>query len=129
VPKPVNFNQRGKIIFEGLEQTKFWVRSFQLEEEVDRARAVMAFTGKRKWGAIPIISNAALDNGLFHWVFFLMVHVDVLGIRGGEGVIYFCSPEHLSLAQELRDELADKILSAADKEFDEIIEITPKKEL
>jgi hypothetical protein len=125
---PVNYEQRGKIVFEGMEQTKFWIRSLRLEEDVEHAREAMHFTGPRKWGAIPIVSNMELDNGRFHWVFLVMVHVDLLGILGGEGIIYFCSPEHLKEVEEARDHLADEILGAADTHFDEIIEIEPKKE-
>jgi hypothetical protein len=127
---PESIKQRAKIVVLGRTQTKFWVRALDLAKEVEYAVSLMndRMKAQRKWGVVPIVAEYDMGDGLT-LIYFLSIEVDQLGIRNGGGIIYLVTPDFQAEALELRDKLADEMLSGRREAFDEIVEIPVKKEL
>ena len=95
---------RGAILVEGQQQASFWIRAFQLGEQIDRVRAKVAERPERKVASAPIIGHYIVDENLeFYYV--LSFDVDSLGARDMLGKIFYCSPEHRDQAIKLRNEI------------------------
>jgi hypothetical protein len=100
--------QTGRIMFEGSEATKFWVRALDMEAEVESVRVHMA-DHPADFASVPIISEYEIDEQ-FTFVYVVVPWVDKLGIRGGSGLVYYTSPERLNEVTEKRDKFAADIV-------------------
>jgi hypothetical protein len=125
----MDIRQRGQIIFEGREATKFWIRALDLEKDIEQVRVTMGERIERKWGSIPIVAEYQVGPN-FKWIFIIVANVDILGIKDGTGVLYYASPDCEAEVLKKRDAQADDILSGMEKEgrFDEVIVLPEKKE-
>lgn len=122
--------QTGRIIFEGVEATKFWLRTFDQQKTLDMALdLVMAKPRERESISCPIISEYVVDERL-KFVYVILAEVDILGICGGTGMILYTSPEREQEVYQERDALADDVVKSI-KENDkphEVIVIEEGKE-
>ncbi len=119
--------QAGRIIFEGVLATRFWIRTLDLEKDSD-TRALILARSERKWGAIPIVAQYKVDERL-SFVYLVVAQVDALGIKDGSGAIYYASPERLEEVTKLRDEMAKDVLAGMESgRFDEVVPIEEKEE-
>lgn len=121
--------QRGKILFEGRKATQFWVRTFNLESEIEQVKAMMLQKPERAKAAVPIIAEYDVDELKF--IFIIQAEVDALGIQNGAGMVYWATPEFQKEALEIRDKHADDLLKTLEEsgKFQEIIEMERKREL
>ena len=120
--------QAGRIIFEGVLATRFWIRALDLEKDIADTRVLILQKSERKWGAVPIVAEYKVDERL-SFVYLVVAHVDALGITDGSGVIYYASPERLEEVTKLRDEMAKDVLAGMESgRFDEIVSIENKDE-
>jgi hypothetical protein len=121
--------QSGSIAVEGRKALSFWVRAFQLDEEIESVRKLIEGKPERKRAVVPIIAEYFLSERL-KFIFVLKVDVDALGVQDGIGLVYWASPEYEKRAYERRDEFAGEIMKrlTTSRSFDEVIEIEEKKE-
>src|SRR5260370_21468490 len=102
--------QVGRIIFEGLEATKFWVRALDLENELGPIKLRMQADSEARCAA-PIIAEYQLDSQL-SFIYVIIVQIDYLGLHDGSGVIFYTSPERFQEVIKVRDEMADEIVDS-----------------
>jgi hypothetical protein len=122
--------QTGRIIFEGVEATKFWLRTFDQQNNIDMALELLAQKPlERARISCPIISEYVVDERL-KFVYVILAEVDILGICGGTGMLLYTSPEREREVYQERDALADDVMKSI-KEDDkphEVIVIEEGKE-
>jgi hypothetical protein len=107
--KPL-IKQAGRIVFEGLESTKFWLRTFDQQKNIDMALELLAAKpATRERISCPIVSEYLIDERC-KFVYVIMAQVDSLGICDGSGVLFYTSPEREREIYTLRDEIADDIM-------------------
>jgi hypothetical protein len=119
-----------RIPVKGKAELQFWVRAFQLEEEIHNVVGILLAGKERVKAFVPIISEYEMGTTL--WVYILAMRIDSLGLLDGEGAIWMTSgEEHRKLALKDRNELADYAIDLAKKagKFDELIEMDPKKDV
>jgi hypothetical protein len=96
--------------FNSLDAAKFFLRAFDLENNVQEALAMFGQAPKHHDRiACPIISEYDVDQDL-KFVFFLLITVDPVGLRDGTGVIYCADSTNLEEVTTLRDKLADEMM-------------------
>jgi hypothetical protein len=109
VKKPIR-KQAGRIVFEGLEATKFWLRTLDQQKNIDTALELLAAKPKeRERIACPIISEYQVDERL-KFIFVILADVDAIGLCGGTGLVFYTSPEREREFLEIRDQMADDIM-------------------
>ena len=108
----------GRIVVEhnNTETLRFWIRVFELEPQIAFAQA--RFNEERGpqgrspvWAMVPIISE--YNAGQIRWLYALVFELDILGVCGGTGIIYYADKEHQPSARKARDEFAQTIMKAA----------------
>lgn len=111
---------RGRIIVEhnNTETLRFWIRVFELQSQIAFAQSRFNETrspeGKGAiWAMVPIISE--YDAGHIKWIYALVLELDVLGVCGGTGIIFYADKQHEEQAREARDEFAQTIMEAAER--------------
>jgi hypothetical protein len=121
--------QTGSIAFEGRKGLQFWVRAFQLDDEIESVRKMMEEKLDRKRAVVPIVAEYLLSERL-KFIFVLKADIDSLGIMDGIGLVYWASPEFEEDVYKKRDEFATRIMQrlSSDRKFDEVLEIDMKKE-
>src|SRR5260370_38138377 len=100
--------QVGRIIFEGLEATKFWVRALDLENELGPIKLRMQADSEARCAA-PIIAEYQLNSQL-SFIYVIIVQIDYLGLHDGSGVIFYTSPERCQEAIKVRAKRAGEIV-------------------
>jgi hypothetical protein len=108
--KPI-IKQAGRIVFEGLEATKFWLRTLDQQKNIDMALELLAAKKERAKIACPIVSEYVIDERC-KFVFVILADVDSLGLCDGSGVLFYTSPEREREIYMMRDEMADDIIKA-----------------
>jgi hypothetical protein len=119
-----------KMPVQGKAELQFWVRAFQLQDEIDRVVQMLHDKDQRKTAFVPIVSE--YESGSIKWVFLLGTVIDPLGIEQGMGMVWLTTgSKHLGAAMTERDKLANMIFKEAAEQgkFDEIIEMEPKKDV
>jgi hypothetical protein len=119
-----------KMPVHGKAELQFWIRAFQLQDEIDDVIRMLNDKDERKTAFAPIISE--YESGSIKWVFLLGTCIDPLGIESGAGMVWLTQgPKHLEEATGERDKLANMILREAEEQgkFDEVIEMDPKKDV
>jgi hypothetical protein len=119
-----------KMPVKGKAELQFWVRAFQLQEEIDKVVHLLHQAEERKTAFAPVISE--YESGSIKWVFLLGPVIDPLGIQQGGGMVWLTTGKgHLQDALKERNKLADMVLGEAETQgkFDEIIEMEPKKDV
>lgn len=119
-----------KMPVKGKAELQFWIRAFQLQDEVDKVVRMLHEKEERKTAFAPIISE--YESGSIRWVFLLGPTIDPLGVGDGAGMVWLTTGDHHELAARgERNKLANMILKDAEMQgkFDEIIEMEPKKDV
>jgi hypothetical protein len=119
-----------KMPVHGKAELQFWIRAFQLQDEIDTVIQMLHEKDERKTAFIPVISE--YESGSIKWVFLLAPSVDPLGIENGGGMVWLTTgKEHLKMATEERNKLANEIIKEAEQQgkFDEMIQMEPKKDV
>jgi hypothetical protein len=127
----MNFEpQRGRVIAEGKEAMFFWVRAFQLEEDIRRVHRELLNEAPKTIANITISSEHRVNPGLI-FIYMIAPLVDMIGICDGTGVIYYASPEFEYEAYKERDKFTELSVREAREQgkLKEIREIMPHKEL
>jgi hypothetical protein len=107
--KPI-IKQAGRIVFEGVEATKFWLRSLDQQKNIDSALELLANKPKeRELISCPIISEYQVDERL-KFIFVILAEVDALGLCDGTGIVFYASPEREHEILTSRDQIADDIM-------------------
>jgi hypothetical protein len=128
--EPVEFeSQRGRIIAEGKEAILFWVRAFRLEDDITRVHRELLDQAPGTVANITISSEHRINLGLTY-IFMIAPLVDMVGICGGVGVIYYASPEFESEAYKARDMFTEFSVRESTRQgkLKEIRETMPGKE-
>lgn len=119
-----------KMPVKGKAELQFWVRAFQLENEIDHVVTRLREHPRGKTAFAPTI--AEYEAGSVLWIFILGICVDPIGICDGAGYIWLTTGQaHKELALRERDKLADQIIDAAMEQdkFDEVIHMDVKKDV
>jgi hypothetical protein len=114
----------------GKAELQFWIRAFQLQDEIDKVVQMLHDKDERKTAFVPVVSE--YESGSIKWVFLLGTVVDPLGVEQGAGMVWLTTGQkHLETATTERNKLANMILREAEEndKFDEIIEMEPKKDV
>src|ERR1700751_5281052 len=97
-----------KMPVQGKAELQFWVRAFQLQDEIDSVVRMLHETKQRKTAFTPIVSE--YEAGGVQWVFLLGTVLDPLGITDGGGMVWLTTgKEHLEEAVKERNRLANMI--------------------
>lgn len=120
-----------KMPVKGKAETQFWVRAFQLEDDIQKI-VQMLHEGdpRRRTAFAPTISEH--EAGSVFWVFILGISVDALGICDGLGYIWLTTgQEHKEIALRERDKFGDQIIGMVKDagKYDEVLEIESKKDV
>lgn len=119
-----------KMPVKGKAELQFWIRAFQLQDEIDNVVQMLHDKDERKTAFTPIISE--YESGSIKWIFLLGTMLDPLGVHDGAGMVWLTTGDnHERTALGERDKLANMILKEAESQgkFDEIIEMEPKKDV
>ena len=119
-----------KIPVNGKAECNFWVRAFQLEDEVGEVMRLLGEDDRRKRAFAPTITQH--ESGSIQWVIFLGLMVDSLGVCGGDGYVWLTTgKDHFEQALKKRNELGEYVIKEAERQgkFDEIMEIEEKKDV
>ena len=111
-------------------ELQFWIRAFQLEDEIAVVVSRLHERPEHKSAFAPIISE--YQSGSITWVFILGATIDPLGLSDGQGFVWLTTgTEHFAEAIKARNKLADELLAWAEHEgkFDETLEFEPKKDV
>jgi hypothetical protein len=110
----MKLKQDGRINFEGKESAQFWIRAFQLEEEVKNIQQMIIAENQMAKALVPIIAEYECGPD-FKWIYVISLQIDMLGLIDGLGIVYYASPENYSKAYEARDKFADDVLESLRK--------------
>lgn len=119
-----------RIPAKGKAEIQFWLRSFQIEDEVQKVMDLLNEDARRVKAFVPIISE--YESGSIVWVYILALVIDSLGLIEGEGSIWLTNTKaHQAVALKARDDLAEFAIKMAREQdkLKEIIEMEPKKDV
>jgi hypothetical protein len=116
-------------------ELQFWIRVFELEGQITEAQ--LHFNAQQQgskqpgWAAVPIISHYV--SGDLTWFYVLIIDLDLLGVAGGTGIIWFADAENCKTACQARDKFADQIMLEIEQrtqagQFTEVVIIGPSQQ-
>jgi hypothetical protein len=110
------FKSAGRITTSGEKSIRFWVRTLDLEKEVEQASAqiLAKLPSPEMRGTMPIIGEYKVSEN-FEFIYFIMITMDGLGVIDGNAVIYYTDPERRAIALKARDNLADHMFKEIHK--------------
>jgi hypothetical protein len=92
-------------------ELRFWIRVFELEPQIAEAQAHFKAHQESEgsaWAAVPIINKYV--SGDLTWFYVLIIEVDILGVAGGTGIIWYADQENCESAAQSRDKFADQVM-------------------
>lgn len=102
-------NQFGHLIAEGPQHAQFWVRVFQLQEQIDYVKQRIWERPERKKASVPAIGHYIVDENLT-FIYCLHFTVDGMGVQDCVGKIWFAGDKFKAEAFRRRNELADQMM-------------------
>jgi hypothetical protein len=90
-------------------ELRFWIRVFELEGQLAEAQAHFNAEQGTKGAAVPIISHYV--SGDLTWFYVLIIDLDMLGVAGGTGIIWYGDAQNRNTARQSRDKFADHIMT------------------
>lgn len=112
-------------------QARFWIRVFELEEEIAHVQARLNEPKPPgEIASVPIVAEYSIDNSLkFYYV--LMFKVDRLGANDVIGMIYFGDEPEWETLNRHRDEFAETVLEtvAEKRPWSEVSVIESRKQV
>lgn len=111
------------------EALRFWIRVFELEAQIAFAHAkfheqsAAAFAAgdiehDPKLAMVPIISE--YNAGHIKWIYVVLIELDIVGICGGTGIIYYADKANEEDAYKRRDKFADAVMKSAQERMTRI---------
>lgn len=109
-------------------EMQFWIRSLQLQKDIDNVVKILDQDPRRKTAFSPIIFEYEAGSMMYHVL--LGATIDSLGLEDGQGFVWISTgKEAHQKAEKERNSLAKEMIESLEqRNFDEVMEIESGRE-